>query len=82
MYVFKGSSFELNFMNDSGLENYVKLIYEIFKPSIKLPCHYNFISIIPKFTLDWLFFNLCASSTTSTAQSIEPNVAVSMLISS
>lgn len=33
-------------------------------------------------TLDWLFFSLCASSTTRQAHSIEPSTAWSMVISS
>ena len=33
-------------------------------------------------TLDWLFFSLWASSTTRQAQSMEPRMAMSMVISS
>lgn len=33
-------------------------------------------------TLDWLFFSLWASSTTRQAQSMEPRIAMSMVISS
>lgn len=33
-------------------------------------------------TLDWLFFSLCASSTTRQAHSMEPSTAWSMVISS
>lgn len=33
-------------------------------------------------TLDWLFFSLCASSTTRQAHSMEPSTAWSIVISS